>query len=90
MGELGRAARGHPGDEVSVKSRVDVEATELNADETGWVTAGVFIHREGETDPELAEQYLDLNHGELRALYDGLRLYFEQGIWSTRTVEGSD
>ena len=71
-----------------MKTRVSVEATELNEDETTWTEAGIFLDRDGETDPDLAEQMLILNRGELRAVYDALRLYYEHGTWSTRTVEG--
>ena len=64
-------------------SRVSVEATELNEDETGWTEAGIFIDRDG--DAELA--MLLASPAELQAIYDGLKLHFEQGIWSFRTVE---
>lgn len=65
------------------RSRVSVEATELNEDETGWTEAGIFIDR-GPEDDEL--QVLLATPAELRAIYDGLKMHFEQGTWSHRTV----
>lgn len=74
------------------ESRVSLEAVELTPDEMSWTEAGAFIDRIGEEDPELAEQVLLMTPEEMRELYERLKLYYDQGIWSFNTVrdDGSD
>lgn len=67
-------------------TRVSLEATELNAAEDDWTEAGVFIERDNEPDPELASQLLMMTPAEMRFLYERMKLYYEQGIWSEGTV----
>jgi hypothetical protein len=38
------------------------------------------------SEPPEAMQFMDLTPVELRAVYDGLRMYYEQGIWNFQTV----
>lgn len=69
------------------KSRISVEATELDEDEQDWTEAGIFIEREGEPDEDLRSQQLLATRAELAAIYARLKMYFEQGIWSIGSVE---
>ncbi len=73
-------ATGTPG-----QSCVSLEASEVSGND--WTEAMASIDREGETDPELCAQILLMTPAEMKALYERLNLYYEQGIWSTGTVE---
>lgn len=69
------------------RTRVSLEATELNEAGDDWTEAGAFFDRDDEPDPELREQLIMMTPAEMRALYERLTLYYEQGIWSSGTVD---
>lgn len=69
------------------KSRISLEASELNEAETDWVEASIFIEREDEPDEELRCQLLVMTRAELDALYHRMKTHYEQGIWSTGSVQ---
>jgi hypothetical protein len=76
-----------------MKTRISLEPTELDEDEAHTRCevreACISVERtELPPDPEwLASQDLFLSPEEMQALYHRMRLYYEQGIWSTGTVE---
>jgi hypothetical protein len=69
-----------------VKSRISVAPEEISDDNT-VTEASISVEREDEKDPDLAYQVIFLTPAELRAVYDRLRVYFDQGIWSSGSVE---
>jgi hypothetical protein len=70
-----------------VKSRISLEPCELNADETEVTEIMISIEREDEPEPDLRDQVLLMTPKEMDALYARMKLYYEQGIWSTGSVE---
>lgn len=66
-----------------MKSTVWLQATEVDGDE--WTEAGITIERDG-GDPEFMDQDIYLTRAEFAGLYDAMKLYVEQGVWSFRTV----
>lgn len=71
------------------KTRISLEATELDEDRDLVTEVGIFLDRDhGEGD--LREQMLVLLPEELQELYQRIRLYYEQGHWSQKTLEMPD
>lgn len=72
-----------------MKTKISLEPTELDEDQDVVTEIGIFLDRDhGEGD--LREQMLVLLPDELQELYQRMRLYYEQGIWSFTTVEMPD
>jgi hypothetical protein len=70
-----------------MSSILSLECTELNHAEDDWTEAGIFIERgPEESDPEMRDQVLLMTPSEMAALYQRMKLYYEQGIWSTGVV----
>jgi hypothetical protein len=68
-------------------SHITLECSEMNEAQDGWVEATVCIQRgDEESDLELRYQDLILKPAEMAALYQHLKLYYDQGIWSMGTV----
>jgi hypothetical protein len=69
-----------------MKSKICLEPTEfVDGDEGTVAEIGIFVDRDG--DGELAEQLLVLTPAELGEVYERMKLYYERGIWSERSVE---
>jgi hypothetical protein len=67
-------------------SEVSIEASEFSDGGDGWVEACASIIRDDEPDPELRNQILLMKPNEMEALYHGLRVYYEQGVWTIRKL----
>lgn len=77
------AARGLP--ETTKTSRISLEPSVLNKIEDDWVEATLTIERSD--DAKLSFQDIIMTKAEMANVYEKMKLKYEQGIWSTGTVE---
>lgn len=69
-----------------MKSRVTLEPSELSEDGR-VIEAWISVERLGDCDDDATDRDLFLSPEEMQFLYHRMRLYYEDGIWTTGTVE---
>jgi hypothetical protein len=69
------------------KSRISLEPSELNAAEDDWTEATLTIEREDEPDEDFRYQDITMTKAEMAAVYERMKLKYEQGIWCMGTIE---
>jgi hypothetical protein len=67
-------------------SEVSVEVSEFSESGDGWVEACASIIRDDEPDEELRNQILLMKPNEMEALYQNLKVYYEQGMWTIKRL----
>lgn len=74
------------------KSRISLEAAEVtevagSVRLARWTEAMICVEREDEPEQDMKYQQLLLTAAEMAALYSRMKMYYDQGTWSTGSVE---
>lgn len=72
-----------------MKSRISVECSALNEDESDWTHAVIIIERldHPDQDSEEAFQVIEMTRAEFEAVYTGMWIGRNEGKWTIRTVD---